>query len=92
MFTPPSPAPSCDLESFADLDGHCCVLEGAAEGAELGSVSRVPIGEIIGAALGAGIGALAGSAAADYALSHPDSSQSMCGSRLPSRHVAVARL
>jgi RHS repeat-associated protein len=68
---------SDDPESFADLDGHCCVLEGAAEGAEIGSVAG-PIGEALGAALGAGIGALAGYGAADYMLSHPNDFQYPC--------------
>jgi hypothetical protein len=53
-----------DPESFAELDGHCCVVEGAEVGFEIGSIFG-PIGEAIGTVVGAGVGALAGVAAAD---------------------------
>jgi RHS repeat-associated protein len=62
---------SDDPESFADLDGHCCVLETAEAGAELGTIAG-PIGEVIGAVGGAILGAFLGDKAADYVTSHPE--------------------
>jgi RHS repeat-associated protein len=66
-----------DPESFADLDGHCCLAEGAEAGFEIGSIFG-PIGEAIGTVVGAGVGALAGSAVADYVISHPNDVQYPC--------------
>jgi RHS repeat-associated protein len=62
---------SDDPESFADLDGHCCVLETAEEGAELGSIAG-PIGEVIGGVGGAILGAFLGDKVGDYVNSHPE--------------------
>ena len=62
---------SDDPESFADLDGHCCVLETAEAGAELGTFAG-PVGEVIGGVGGAILGAFLGDKAADYVTSHPE--------------------
>jgi 5-methylcytosine-specific restriction endonuclease McrA len=60
-----------DPETFADLDGHCCIAEGADVGFEVGSIFG-PLGEAIGTVAGAGVGALVGSKVGDYVASHPE--------------------
>jgi RHS repeat-associated protein len=73
-----------DPESFADLDGHCCVLEGAEAGAEAFSWLG-PAGAFLGGAAGALVGGLIGVAAGDYINSHPDAytSGAPSGSEMP---------